>query len=65
MTNSPSKQFKIQRMHRSNTTRWMHDSDDIIPVREPDHMSLMDTLKVMLGSLGMMTLLFLVWWYGG
>ena len=60
-----SEQMKVQRMHRSNATRWMHNSDDIIPISEPDHMSLKDTLKVMLGTFGMMILLFLVWWYRG
>lgn len=65
MVISRSDQFRIQRMHRSNTTRWMHDSDDIIPIREPEHAS----WKVLFQGIGLMcamtVLLFLVWWYGG
>lgn len=65
MTNSLSENMKIQRKHRSNTTRWMHNSDDIIPTREPDRMSLKEWAQAMVITVGMTILMFLVWWYGG
>lgn len=65
MTSCLSKQYKIQRRHRSNTTRWMHDSDDIIPIREPEHVSWKVLFQGMIMTAAMTVLLFLVWWYGG
>ena len=62
---SRSDQYKIQRRHRSNTTRWMHNSDDIIPIREPDRMSLKEWAQTMVITVGLTILMFLVWWYGG
>lgn len=60
-----SKQMKIQRKHRSNTTRWMHNSDDIIPTREPERMSLKEWAQAMVITVGLTILMLLVWWYGG
>ena len=65
MTVYRSNQYKIQRRHRSNTTRWLHDPDDIIPTREPDHMGLKDWCKCMVFAVVMTVLMFLVWWFRG
>lgn len=62
---SRSDQFRIQRRHRSNATRWMHDSDDIIPTREPDRMSLKEWAQAMVITVGLTILMFLVWWFRG
>lgn len=61
-TSMLSKQFKIQRRHRSNTTRWMHESDEIIPTRKPDRMSTKDLLSLLGIELASIILLFMLWW---